>query len=51
MQITVNFFGRNWVIDDAKLLDFLTRNAVQEPPKQVKEVVNERPDDRFILNG
>jgi flavin-dependent dehydrogenase len=52
MQVTVYAGGKTWIVDEAKLLNWLMANAIQAgaPKTVVREVIDDNETGRVLLN-
>lgn len=52
MQITINAGGKQWMVDENILLNWLYSNAVQAGQQKtvVREVIDEKESGRVLLN-
>lgn len=52
MQLMVYAGGKTWLVDEARLLNWLVSNAVQAgaPKTMVREVVDDQETGRMLLN-
>ena len=52
MQIQIYAGGKNWIVDENALVNWLVQNAVQneQPTKVVREIIDREQTGRVLLN-